>query len=248
MLISEYSTDLLTIEAAAPDLSEVGWVHREAIRDALAAHAETGRAADLERGFLAARALVSATLGGAGAPVRVDELRRLAETHPEFGELLDRAAWMTGEAVACACEELWSSLGLFGPPLGWSESEGDAVRAILACACGPEAPTTPGWLSVSLRRVSAPRIAGLLGDELARREAVWLRALGPGYGSLRHRCAPRTALRSRGLSDLLRSDPACRELVVGRIERWVVAGGRPEGLAAELEAAVVHTRTPARLA
>jgi hypothetical protein len=125
---------------------------------------------------------------------------------------------------------------------------------VFACACDPAASTgpaaTPGaqWLQASLRRIAASRLAGLIADDLCRSEAVWLTALGERYGSLRHRCAPRTSRRSRGLAEMLAADPETRRAVTRRLEGWVAAGGHPHELPAELEAAVVHARTPSRLA
>ncbi|HZE03895.1 MAG TPA: hypothetical protein VE127_01655, partial [Solirubrobacteraceae bacterium] len=65
---------------------------------------------------------------------------------------------------------------------------------------------------------------------------------------VRHRCARRTAWRSLGLSELLRDDEVARSAVTRRLERWVADGGLVATLPAELEAAIVHARTPARFA
>ena len=219
-----------------------------AIRAALAGHALCGDPAELEPGLVAARELI-ATLPGTAGP-HLSELRRLGVALPEFGDLLDAAAWAAGDAVTRACASLWQTLGLHSPPPRWTSTEHDAARMVFACACAApaNAEQSPEWLSASLRRLSAARIAGELCAELAHSEAVWLRALGGRYGSLRHRCAPRTALRSRGLSDLLRSDEVCRAGVLRRVERWAATGLGVDELSAELEAAVVHARTPSRLA
>ncbi|HEY6526570.1 MAG TPA: hypothetical protein VIY10_22480, partial [Solirubrobacteraceae bacterium] len=71
---------------------------------------------------------------------------------------------------------------------------------------------------------------------------------GDRYESVRHRCARRTTWRSLGLSDLLRGDELSRTAVTRRLERWMADGGLLPTLAGELEAAIVHARTPARFA
>ncbi len=65
---------------------------------------------------------------------------------------------------------------------------------------------------------------------------------------MRHRYARRTTWRDRGLADLLACDEATHSAVRRRLERWLTEGGRLPALAAELEAALVHERTPARFA
>jgi len=143
---------------------------------------------------------------------------------------------------------MFTSLDVTARAPRWSAAERDTARMVFAYACGPVTAKSPEWLARSLRRISAPRIAAQLCAELARRESVWTAALGDGYASLRHRCAPRTRIRSRGLADLLRADADCRAAVTARLERWVISGGALQELPRELEAAVVHVRTPARLA
>jgi hypothetical protein len=237
-------TDGTHLRLTGPELEHLG-----ALRAALARHSETGDPAELERGFEAARALVEA-LPGSDPGVRpdLDGLRRFADALPELGELLTAAADASSAAVAAAGAHLWDALDLRSPVPTWTSIEHEAARTVFACACGPAPPQRPQWLPASLRRIYAGRLAELLCLELSDREAVWLRALGDRYGSLRHRCAPRTMFRSRGLSDLLRDDPDCRAAVRARLERWVASGADLSRLAGELEAAVVHARTPARMA
>lgn len=179
---------------------------------------------------------------------RLDELRTVVASLPELGELLQRGAAVAGESVARATATMWDGLGLHTTPPSWGPGEHAAACTVLACACAAPGPAAPDWLPGSLRRISAAQIARVLTGELARGETVWLRALGGRYGSLRHRCAPRTALRSRGLADLVRSDDRCRAAIVGRLEAWLAAGGTLATLPGELEAAIVHARTPSRLA
>jgi hypothetical protein len=237
-------TDGTHLLLTGPELGQL-----QALRAALARHAETGDPAELERGFAAAGALIGAMPGAEpGARPDLEALRRLADGLPEFAELLCTAADASSAAVAAAGARLWAALDLRSPAPAWTDSEHQAARTVFACACGPGARQGADWLPASLRRISAGRIAELLCRELSAHEAVWLRALGDRYGSLRHRCAPRTMFRSRGLAELLRDDPDCLAAVRARIERWVTAGADLPTLAGELEAAVVHARTPARLA
>lgn len=246
-------TDLVPGEGTHLRLSgaELTWLAD--LRAALGRYREHGDTGELDRAFVAARALIGALPGGGGGAPEIARLRWLADELDEFGELLTAAADEAGEAVAGACAELWTRLGLRSAPPRWTPDEHEAARMVFACACVREEPVGGGsvahdWVGASLRRVSARRLAELLVAELCRGEAVWLRALDGGYGSLRHRCAPRTPFRSRGLSDLLRSDEDCRAAVAARLERWVAAGCDRAQLPAELEAAVVHVRTPSRLA
>ena len=240
---------IIDFTAAAAPVGDTG--SREpalaAIRAALDGYARRGDAAELDRGLEAGRALVTAA-HGAGAIPDPQRLRELARACPEFDALLDVATGAAAEALVDAGARLWAELGLHRASPRWTATERAAARTIFACACATPAAAGTDWLSASLRRVAAARIATTLCDELAGGEAVWLRILGGRYGSLRHRCAPRTARRSRGLSDMMRADPDCRAAVQRRAERWVSGGGWTDELAAELEAAVVHCRTPSRLA
>ena len=255
MLTSEELTDdLVLADGTVLRLEGRPLLHLEELRGALSAYEQTADPAAIERGLAAARALVGElpTLDAElpGRP-HLDELRRLADSLPEFGELLTVAADQAGLAVAAGCERMWMTIGLRGPAPRWTAAEHETARMVFACACGPApgpAGAGPEWLQASLRRIAATRLAELIGADLARSEAIWLLVLGDRYGSLRHRCAPRTTLRSRGLAELLADDADCRRAVITRLERWVAAGGHPDELAAEIEAAVVHARTPSRLA
>jgi hypothetical protein len=226
------------------------------LRSALAIYRETGDPSVIARCLAAAQQLLGLLLGpprhGATAGrAHLTELRWLATALPEFDELLTVAADEADRAVAAGYARLWHAVGLREPAPRWSPAEHEAARMVFACACVPGAGPTassPDWLQTSLRRIAATRSAELICGELCRSEAVWLSALGDRYGSLRHRCAPRTLLRSRGLAELVSADENTRQALIRGLERWVAAGGHPHELAAELEAAVVHTRTPARLA
>jgi len=226
---------------AAPQL------HR--LRDALARYRARSAPAELEGGFAAATAIVSALNGPRGsARADLEEMRALARALPEFGELLSSAAGEAQRLVFAGTAELWGALGLRSATPAWTSAEWETARMVFACACTPAAQTNPARLQAGLRSLAAARFAELLGQELADSEEAWTRALADRYESVRHRCAPRTARRSRGLSELLRSDERARQAVVARLERWLTAGARLGALADELEAAVVHARTPARLA
>ncbi len=246
MSIGHLQAEVLTTGGTASGLPAAALVHLAGVQAALLAHDETGDPFHLDRGFTAARGLVATALPP--GPVRVDELRRLAETVPAFDDLLERGARVAGAAVRRACGELWAALGVPERAPEWSAEEHEAGRLVLACACGCDPATNSERLPAGLRRVAAARVSGLLCDALADREEPWGLALGGRYDSLRHRCAPRTMLRSRGLADMVREDPRCRAAIRTRLERWIITGGRPDALAGELEAAVVHARTPARLA
>jgi hypothetical protein len=245
---------MLTDEPLYVDGSSVALTEHEQevalrLQAAVDGHEESGDPRNLDEGFVLARDLLAGLISAdADRPATIEELRRLVDELPPFGGLLDRAADTAGDAVERSCAALYRSLEIGGRAPGWSPAERETARMVFAYACGPVIAQSPEWLARSLRRISAPRIAAQLCDELSRREGVWRAALGDGYASLRHRCAPRTVLRSRGLADLLRADDECRVAITERLERWLIAGGRLDGLPRELEAAVVHVRTPARLA
>jgi len=248
MLIDE-PTESPYVDAPALGLSEREQDLVDQLQMAVTSHAETGNPRDLDDGFVLARALLSGLMrADVEEPAGIDELRRLVDDLPALAALLDRAADTAGEMVERSCASMFTSLDVTARAPRWSAAERDTARMVFAYACGPVTAKSPEWLARSLRRISAPRIAAQLCAELARRESVWTAALGDGYASLRHRCAPRTRIRSRGLADLLRADADCRAAVTARLERWVISGGALQELPRELEAAVVHVRTPARLA
>jgi len=222
-------------------------LHR--LRTALARYRARSAPADLEGGFAAATAIVTALNGPHGsARADLEEMRALSRALPEFGELLSSAAGEAQRLVFVGTAELWSALGLRSAAPAWTSAEWETARMVFACACTPAAQTNPARLQAGLRSLAAARFAELLGQELADSEEAWTRALAGRYESVRHRCAPRTTRRSRGLSELLQSDEHARQAVVAGLERWLAAGARLGALADVLEAAVVHARTPARLA
>lgn len=219
------------------------------LRAALDRHRMGGAPEELETAFGAARVLLAALAPSApGGRPDLDELRRLADQVPELGAFLSVAAGEAERLVRTATVRLWQALGLRTTPPAWSAAEHAAARMLFACACAPTQEADPTRLRTGLRALAAPRFAEALCAELSREEAAWPLALGDRYASVRHRCAPRTAWRSRGLSDLLRDDERTREAVTVRLERWLSGGGALPALAAELEAALVHARTPPRFA
>lgn len=222
--------------------------HLQELRAALGRYRSTAAPAELSGAFPAASAMVGTMVRSVDGRPELEQLRHLADTLPEFGELLSAA---TGEAerVICAgAAQVWGALGLRSTSPSWSPSERDAARMVFACACAPTLRMDPVRFQAGLRAVGAPRFAQLLCRELAESEEAWARALGERYESVRHRCARRTTWRSLGLSDLLRGDERSRQAVTRRLERWMADGGLLPALPGELEAAIVHARTPARFA
>jgi hypothetical protein len=219
------------------------------LRDALARIGAGAQADGLQSAFAAAGALVASvtSVRSTGRP-DLEEMRRLATALPEFGAFLSCAADEADRIVAAGTAVLWRALGLRSAPPVWTPEERDAARMLFACACVPVQETNPARLRGGLRSLAAGRIAQRLAAELSAGEEVWVIALSERYDSVRHRCAPRTTWRSRGLSDLLRADETSRRAVALRLEHWLAAGGDMVALPAELEAALVHARTPARFA
>jgi hypothetical protein len=222
--------------------------HLFQLRAALGRYRATGSATELAAAFPAASGVIGALQGPAGGRPELEQLRRLAQTLPEFGELLSSAVAEAERIVCAGTIGVWQWLGLRSAAPTWTPGERDAARMVFACACAPAMEFEPGRFQAGLRALAAPRFAQLLCREFAGSEAAWTRALGDRYESVRHRCAPRTSWRSLGLSDLLRDDEIARGAVTRRLERWMADGGLMATLAGELEAAIVHARTPARFA
>jgi hypothetical protein len=222
--------------------------HLLALRAALARYRISAAPAELSGAFPAAGAVIGAVVTSVDGRPELEQLRRLADTLPEFGELLSAAAGEAERVVCAGTVGVWQALGLRSRAPSWTAAERDAARMVFACACAPAMRMDPVRFQAGLRAVAAPRFAELLCRELAESEEAWARALGERYESVRHRCARRTTWRSLGLSDLLRGDERSRQAVTRRLERWMGDGGLLPTLAGELEAAIVHARTPARFA
>ena len=222
--------------------------HLLALRAALARYRISAAPAELSGAFPAAGAVVGAVVTSVDGRPELEQLRHLADTLPEFGELLSAAAGEAERVVCAGTVGVWQVLGLRSTAPSWTPAERDTARMVFACACAPAMRMDPVRFQAGLRAVAAPRFAALLCRELAESEEAWARALGERYESVRHRCARRTTWRSLGLSDLLRGDERSRQAVTRRLERWMGDGGLLTTLAGELEAAIVHARTPARFA
>ena len=222
MAAPRISPDIVPTPSGAPLPDPDGAALAE-LQAALARYRSRRGAAALEPGLAAARRLLAET-PGAGS-LDAPGLRAFAEVCPAFAELITAAADEAGQAVATGHAELWTRLGLRGDPPVWTPAERDAARMVFARACSPVAVPDPGWVPTGLRRLSAARLGRRLTVELAGAEAVWLKALGGRYGSLRHRCAPRTTFRSRGLADLLRDDESCPAAVAPPRGRWAPPRG-----------------------
>ena len=222
--------------------------HLQQLRAALARYRTTASPAELSGAFPAAGVVVGTMVTSVDGRPELEQLRRLADTLPEFGELLSAAAGEAERVVCAGTAGVWGALGLRSTPPSWTPADRDAARMVFACACAPAMRMDPVRFQAGLRAVAAPRFAELLCRELVESEEAWTRALGDRYESVRHRCARRTTWRSLGLSDLLRGDELSRNAVTRRLERWMADGGLLPTLAGELEAAIVHARTPARFA
>lgn len=222
--------------------------HLQQLRAALGRYRSMAAPAELSGAFPAAGAMVGTMVRSVDGRPELEQLRHLADTLPEFGELLT-AATSEAERVICAgTAGVWGALGLRSTAPAWTPAERDAARMVFACACAPGLRMDPVRFQAGLRGVAAPRFAQLLCRELSESEEAWTRALGDRYESVRHRCARRTTWRSLGLADLLRGDEVSRKAVTRRLERWMADGAPLPTLAGELEAAIVHARTPARFA
>ncbi|MGA8336005.1 MAG: hypothetical protein WB761_14765, partial [Solirubrobacteraceae bacterium] len=104
-------------------------------------------------------------------------------------------------------------------------------------------------LGPRLLKLSADRWAALLMADLRQAdEDLWRRVLAERYESVWRRCAPRGRWRTRELADLLANDDATAAAMQRRLARWLANGAAVERLPGEVEAALVETRTPDRLA
>jgi hypothetical protein len=219
------------------------------LRAAVDAYRRSGDTVYLDAAFAAARALIAALpfVGGRPRP-ELEELRWVTRTVPEFSELLSSAADEAERAISASLVQTWRALGLRRGPPGWTAPELEAARMLFACTCAVDPSGPSERMPAGLRGITAGRAALQLTGELAGDEQLWQRALGRRYDSVRHRYARRTTWRSRGLAELMRDNEAVQRAVTARLERWLTYGGRLVALAGELEAALVHERTPARFA
>ncbi len=221
-----------------------------AVRLALARYQSSGSPAELDQAFAAAAAAV-ATLRGdrAREPAGADEVRRLMARLPEYDRLVTAAVGEAERAAHTGARRLWEWFGLRSEPPTWDESERSGARLLVACACAPITPDGATRLRSRLLRLAAQRWATLLTSQLSTAdERTWERALGDRYESVRRRYAPRGKWRSRELRELFASEQSTAVALRNRLTKWLSEDCDFEGLPAEIEAAIVETRTPARMA
>ena len=235
-------------EGSSGPLGEVRYA--DALHAAVLRYQQEHSPATLDQAFGAAAAAVAGLRGNrAGETPSVDEVRALFERLPDFELLVSIAAGEAERAAAAAGARIWQWFGFPGAPPGWDEAELSRARLLVACACAPLDGRGAQWLGPRLHRLAAGRWAGLLVEALgAVDEQWWQRALGERYESVRQRCAPRTTWRTRGLAVLAESDRRTRDTLQARLERWLAAGAELDRLPAELEASLVQSRTPPRVA
>jgi hypothetical protein len=223
--------------------------HVAALHAAVERYERDQSPAALNGAFAAAAVVVAGVRGErADVPPDVEEVRRLFELLPDFERLVAIAAGEADRAAAAGGARVWQWLGFPGSSPCWDEAELARARLLVACACAPLDGRGAQWLGPRLRRLAAARWAQLIVDTLsAADEDWWQRALGERYESVRRRCAPRTTWRVRGLA-VLASDERTREALRARLERWLAAGAELERLPDELEASLVQSRTPPRVA
>jgi hypothetical protein len=168
---------------------------------------------------------------------------------PDFERLVSIAVAEAEQAARAGAGRLWEWFGLSSDPPGWNDDERSGARIVVASACAPLHARGAVWLRPRLLKLAADRWAGLLAAELrAADEDLWRRSLGDRYESVRQRYALRSKRRSGQLSKLLEVDEGPLTALQKRLSRWLVATGDLDELPVEIEAAFVHSRTPARLA
>ena len=206
--------------------------------------------ATLDQAFGAAAAAVAAVRGRRAAkPADAIEIRQLMEELPDFERLVSIAVSETEQAAHAGASRLWEWFGLSSVPPGWNDDERSGARIVVASACAPLHARGAAWLRPRLLKLAADRWAGLLTAELQTAdEELWRRSLGERYESVRQRYALRSKRRSGQLSKLLEVDDAPLVALRKRLARWLVDSGDLDELPVEIEAAFVHSRTPARLA
>jgi hypothetical protein len=246
---SDVSTGLGTDTFAPPAPNEAG-VLVLALRAALDGYERDRSPRSLDAAFAAAGHAVAVLRGEhADEPPEVAEIDDLFEQLPDYERLVEVAVAETERSVVAAGARLWAWFGLSTPAPRWNEGERSRARLLVACACAPLDGRVATWLGPRLLSLAADRWATLLVQELrSSEEELWRRVLGERYESVWRRCAPRGRWRMRELADLVASDDAVAGALERRLSRWLAAGASLAGLPAEIEAAFVQSRTPARLA
>jgi hypothetical protein len=220
------------------------------VRLALARYDKSGSPAALDQAFAAVAAAIAALRGDrAREQASADEVRQLIARLPEYDRLVTAAVGEAERAVRAGARRLWDWFGLHSEPPAWDASERPSARLLVACACAPLAEQGAKRLQARLLRLEAKRWAALLTAELrAADETVWRRALGERYESVHRRYAPRGKWRTHQLSDLIAADQTTATALRKRLARWLAEDRDFNDLLGELEAAIVETRTPPRLA
>jgi hypothetical protein len=239
------------VENDGPHESQPGpYAPAEFLKHALAQYESRRSPRALDQAFGAAAAVVAEVRGSrADAPADAVEVRRLMAQLPDFERLVSIAVAEAEQAAHHGAARLWDWFGLTSAPPRWNDGERSGARVVVASACAPLRGRGAEWLRPRLLRLAADRWAGLLASELrGSGEDLWQRALGDRYESVRRRYAPRTRWRVGSLSELLAADSRPTQALHRRLSRWLAEGRELNGLSAELEAAFVQTRTPARLA
>ena len=221
-----------------------------ALRTAVSELEQTGSADALDAAFAAAGEAVRQARGArANEPADATEARTLLGRLPDLDQFATVAVSAAGDATDAAAARLWDALGLSSRPPRWDADERSGARILIACACAPYERRGPAWLVPRLLRLAAPRWAALLAQDLSGSdESHWEHALGARYASVRQRYAPRTKRRTGGVAEVVASDERTLEALRIRLARWLAVGPDPATIAEEIEAAIVSTRTPARLA
>lgn len=219
-------------------------------RMALARFQASGSPLALDQAFAAVAAAVAALRDDrAREPASADEVRRLMAQLPEFEQLVTAAVAQAEQAVHAGACRLWDWFGLRSRPPAWDEGERAGARLLVACACAPLANHGATRLRARLLRLAAQRWARLLTSELCGAdETVWQRALADRYESVHRRYAPRGKWRTRRLCDLFAADANTTAALQKRLTDWLAEDCDFEDLPETIEAAIVATRTPARLA
>ena len=122
---------------AAPALPPEAVPHLLALRAALARYRTTAAPTELSGAFPAAGAVIGAMVTSVDGRPELEQLRRLADTVPEFGELLSAAAGEAERVVCAGTAGVWGALGLRSTAPAWTPAERDAARMVFACACAP---------------------------------------------------------------------------------------------------------------
>ena len=221
-----------------------------ALRTAVTRFEQTGAADAIDEAFAAAGEAVARLRGErAGEPADTTEARELLARMPELERFVVVAVNEAAHAADAVAERLWDSLVLGSPPPRWDADERAGARVLVACACAPYERRGPVWLVTRLLRLAAPRWAALLVEELRHSdETQWQHALGGRYESVQRRYARRTKSRIGGIAEVVAGDERTLDALRNRLARWLAEGPDPATIAQELEAAIVSTRTPARLA